>query len=91
MHLNNHVLKHYFNKSSANLNHQVCIFSLTTSHLKLQINGLATYFNNIFPKSSTHINNLLLMNKWAKYADYIICNDYHGNKCCFLNYGIHSI
>ena len=91
VHLKKCVLKHYFNKSSANPNHQVCIFPLRTSQLKKQINRIIIYFNNIFPKPSNHINNLILMNKWGKYADYYSCNDYHGNKCCFLKYGIPSI
>jgi len=89
VHLNNYVLKHDFNKSSANSNHQVCIFSLTISHLKKQINHLPLYFNSIFSKLSTYANNLILMNKWGKYADYYECDDYHGNDYCFLNYGIH--
>lgn len=83
------VLKHYFNKSSASPNHQVCIFSTITSHLKKQINHLSLYFNTTFPNLSTHVNNLILMNKWGKCADYYECDDYHDNNCCFLNYGIH--
>ena len=83
VHLYSYVLKHYFNKLSANPNHQVCIFPLRTSQLKKQINRIIIYFNSIFPKLSTHINNLILINKWGKYADYYDCGGYHGNRCCF--------
>lgn len=66
-------------------------FSLITSHLKQHSHHLIVYFNNIFPKSSTHINNLILMNKWGEYADYFTCNDFPNSFVIIYNYGFESI
>lgn len=66
-------------------------FSLITSHLKQHSHHLIIYFNNIFPKSSTHVNNLIFLNKWGEYADYFTYNDFPNSFVIIYNYGFESI